>query len=746
PLDDDYYISLRVPLSDYRRLSIFFGRYGQPKTDLFYRIVSELGLKVEEYMLGLAANYGNNMRSLVDAGLMQAEHGSIINCDIFGNCADFGDFYVISERDEDWFKASVGNWVDNLVKVLSIPGKDHEDAINKALRGFAVSFIGNDTDPGISKISAQNIDELKEMIAKYALHLRNGYEFKPVYGNMHILSKAVLERLRLAEKGDAERISALSELIYPQGPAMDRAYFERVIGQDNAVAYVYDGDGTPGGFVIAVIDIQAGHATIQHFGVGQCQNKKDIESALLSTVMEAMEKRSVKTLSADIPSDELASVFTGFGFGCILPDEAGGGFFALDHRKNRTGADHESAAGDKPIPEAKDAPGLSISQEFAKENHLENFVSDGKIGEYISGEGKLSLTVDFWKGHHRSDPHKMYIVARVGGLEIGFAVYDILTDEASLRLHRIVIMDGYKRSGIGQCVMGAIFDHAKSLRMRNVSLMCLKEDVSAVGFYKSVSGNLLAAVHFGDELGAVWWNVSYRILSSTLGFEAAARFADTGISYETVIDQKYASRMKDSCEVSRDYGRKEQSVILYAEDIFASGAMIDLENAVNKIFAEYKLLEGGKIIIFAREELNAIALAHMIKRAGPDIEVITITLEELYRIKPDAAKGEAREAKAILEYARTKGAKDILALVRGPVIAPKEFADIAKSFKVPVIQVGVERAFYSFAQAIAVAIKIKQSEGKDGWLWILPPVQIITKDIEERYQRYRQSLQALAAA
>ena len=444
--------------------------------------------------------------------------------------------------------------MDNLVKVLSIPGKDYKDAVNKALRDFAVSFMRDNTDPAILSIDINNIDELKSMIIQHASYLRGADIVKPV----PVAQKTPEEPIAVAE-----------------------------------------------------------------------------ESASPSTLADGR-KSAVPSL---------------------------------------------------------DAPALSLSPGFAKENHLENFVSDGKIGEYISGEGKLSLTVDFWKGHHRSDPHKRYIVARVGGLEIGFAVYDILADEASLRLHRIVIMDGYKRSGIGQCMMGAIFDHAKSLHMQHLSLMCLREDASAVEFYKTVSINLHAAIHFGDQLGAVWWDVSYHISSNTLGFEAAAGSANTAISYESIIDQKYAYRLEDSCKIFRNYDGNGQSVILYAEDIFDSGAMIDLESAVNKMFTEYKILEGGKIIIFAREELNAIALAHMIKRSGPDIDVITITREELYRIKPDAAKGEAREAKAVIEYARTKGAKDILALIRGPVISPKEVAKMAKSSKIPVIQVGVERAF-----------------------------------------------------
>ena len=73
-------------------------------------------------------------------------------------------------------------------------------------------------------------------------------------------------------------------------------------------------------------------------------------------------------------------------------------------------------------------------------------------------------------------------------------------------------------------------------------------------------------------------------------------------------------------------------------------------------------------------------------------------------------------------------------------------AALSKGAKVPIVIIGVERAFYSFAEAIRMAMKIRESDGRSGWLMVLPPVQNITAEIEERYQKHQQALVALIAA
>jgi hypothetical protein len=136
--------------------------------------------------------------------------------------------------------------------------------------------------------------------------------------------------------------------------------------------------------------------------------------------------------------------------------------------------------------------------------------------------------------------------------------------------------------------------------------------------------------------------------------------------------------------------------------------------------------------------------------------VETITRAGLRLARPDAAKSDAAEAEELIEHARSRDAKNILAMIKGlpnngQVTRQdegwvEELGALSRKKKVPIIIVGVERAFYSFAEAIRTAMKIKECEGKNGWAWILPPLRNITAEIEADYQKYQQSLIAMVAA
>ncbi|GEM_PF-3111013 len=181
-LEGPYCISLRAPVNDYRRLTAFFDEDEEPDKDAFDAILEELGLTVEEYLPELAANYGKNMRIVVAEGIIQAQHGSIINFDISGYGTDFEDFYKIADATgrgrEDFFKASIHDWVDNLVKVMNIAGPEHKQAIDNALREFAVRFLrGADRLEGVT-IDADDTAELKDIIYERALDMALS-EFNP---------------------------------------------------------------------------------------------------------------------------------------------------------------------------------------------------------------------------------------------------------------------------------------------------------------------------------------------------------------------------------------------------------------------------------------------------------------------------------------------------------------------------------------------------------------------------------------
>ena len=188
-----------------------------------------------------------------------------------------------------------------------------------------------------------------------------------------------------------------------------------------------------------------------------------------------------------------------------------------------------------------------------------------------------------------------------------------------------------------------------------------------------------------------------------------------------------------------------ESLILYADDILENAAVIDLKSTIKNALAAHSVFTGGKIVIFARHEGNAIILNKLIHEANPSLEIITITQKELKELK-NTKDQETDQAKALIQYARTKGAKDILALIKGPTDEPENLARMSNEYEIPVIIVGFENAVYSFAEAIIHAMKIRKSQGADGWLCILPPVRTITEDMQKQYEEYLRSLKALVAA
>jgi hypothetical protein len=124
---------------------------------------------------------------------------------------------------------------------------------------------------------------------------------------------------------------------------------------------------------------------------------------------------------------------------------------------------------------------------------------------------------------------------------------------------------------------------------------------------------------------------------------------------------------------------------------------------------------------------------------------MTITRSELETHK-NLNGSEAKEVESIVELARARGAKDVLALIKGPTLEPEGLAHISERLKVPVVIIGTEKGLYSIAHAITQAIRIKTGKGTNGWLIILPPVRAWSEAIEKEYEEYLRSLQVLQAA
>ena len=196
--------------------------------------------------------------------------------------------------------------------------------------------------------------------------------------------------------------------------------------------------------------------------------------------------------------------------------------------------------------------------------------------------------------------------------------------------------------------------------------------------------------------------------------------------------------------------REGQSLILYADDILKSTTAVDLENTLRYILKRHSTLNNGKIVLFARKEANATILARMIDRAAPDLEVITVTHDELKRIK-NLDGTETDEVESLVEFARCKGARDILGLVKGPSgdikkNSPEDLAALSRSLEVPIVLVGMEEGLYSLASAIIEAAKIKEWSGARGWLMILPPIRTVAEDIKSQHEEYHASRKRLVSA
>jgi len=251
--------------------------------------------------------------------------------------------------------------------------------------------------------------------------------------------------------------------------------------------------------------------------------------------------------------------------------------------------------------------------------------------------------------------------------------------------------------------------------------------------------------------------VSCQKNSAANDITAMQRTEITEASDSSPENAAFTASMRDLEETSRqEFGRRAveagakvascsksgRSLILYADDILQSAMVVDLEYTIKNILAKHNVLNGGKIILYARKPANAAILENMVKHASADIKTVKITREEL-----QVGEDEIREVDVIIRSARAKGVGELLGLIKGPTKRPEELVVFARDSNLPIVIVGLEKGIYSFAQAIAMAIDAGTSEGtSNGWLIMLPPIRALTDDIKRQYEDYQRSLQALVAA
>jgi CheY-like chemotaxis protein len=217
---------------------------------------------------------------------------------------------------------------------------------------------------------------------------------------------------------------------------------------------------------------------------------------------------------------------------------------------------------------------------------------------------------------------------------------------------------------------------------------------------------------------------------NALGVTAESGFAEMAMECEkTVTGEENTGR----------------SLVLYADDIVERAAVYDLQYTVKNILARHGVLAGGKVVLFARKAANARILGDMIRAADPSIE--TVTIDEA---RVGVAGDEVRELDKVVRLARAEGAKDIMAVIKGPILDAEKTEPLrafAMESRIPLVVLGRGENIYSFAQAIAMAISAKSSDGaRTGWLIMLPAVRSVTEDIRAEYEAYKRSLEALRNA
>jgi hypothetical protein len=140
----EFTAQIRVPLSDHRRLSVFFNERGIPQRAVFRDVLKEFAVDEAQYLCELAEKYGRQMRLLLEKGIIQGEHGSLINVDIRGKVTDLEDFWKTEGLSEEDLKKDTDAWIDNLLRIAELSERPNMD--NAVLEGFFKGFFGRERD------------------------------------------------------------------------------------------------------------------------------------------------------------------------------------------------------------------------------------------------------------------------------------------------------------------------------------------------------------------------------------------------------------------------------------------------------------------------------------------------------------------------------------------------------------------------------------------------------------------------
>jgi len=189
----------------------------------------------------------------------------------------------------------------------------------------------------------------------------------------------------------------------------------------------------------------------------------------------------------------------------------------------------------------------------------------------------------------------------------------------------------------------------------------------------------------------------------------------------------------------KKYQETGQSLILNADDILKHAVVLDLKDTVGNLLARNNVLKGGKIFIFTKEnKANAAIIEQMIHEADPELKTVIVMRQDLIDRNMITGESDTEEAEAIIKLARAEAGNNILAFIQGPTKEPEEMEALARDKKIPFIIVGLEKAYYSLARAVAEAMKILNEN--EGWFHILDPMGPISEKLLDRYDQARKAL------
>jgi len=189
---------------------------------------------------------------------------------------------------------------------------------------------------------------------------------------------------------------------------------------------------------------------------------------------------------------------------------------------------------------------------------------------------------------------------------------------------------------------------------------------------------------------------------------------------------------------------KPQSLILFADDILKNAILYDFEDTL-KLLKEKNVLAGGKIVLYVKDkemEQKTEGLKALIENnLGASAEVVVIKQWE--RGQLNSCGDPVKEIEALVRISTSRGAKEILGVIRGNGI------DWAQTFKdynlqVPLVIINDNVAgIFSFSQAILLAMKAKaavkdlSNRTFNAWIACLDPIEILTVKMYQDYIRYR---------